>query len=151
MRGSVKSIHMIEVINSQQPNGSVNTPGSINQYSGMAPKASGQITILNGVFFFGNWETKEALKIYTFPRNHRSTSSWIGKKNWEFEATLLKTKKSENHKKVSGHLCNIPITTRSGIEVEHFSPVAISLSQTINLVHSIFFWVDIHCYVCQNV
>ena len=72
-------------------------------------------------------------------------------KNWEFEVTFPKKKqKSENHKKVSGHLCNIPKTTRSGIEVGHFSPVAISLSQTINLVHSIFFWVDIHCYVCQK-
>ena len=45
-------------------------------------------------------------------------------------------------------VCGIPITTRSGIEVEDFSPVAMYLSQTSNIVHSIFFWVDIHCYVC---
>ena len=77
---------------------------------------------------------------------------WIGKKR-EFEATFLKKKKERKSQKkgMSGHLCNIPITTRSGIEVEYFSPVAISLSQTINLVHSIFFWVDIHRYVCQKV
>ena len=45
-------------------------------------------------------------------------------------------------------ICGIPLTTRSGIEVEHFSPVAMYLSRRINLVHSIFFRVDIHCYVC---
>ena len=45
-------------------------------------------------------------------------------------------------------ICGMPITTPSGIEVEHFSPVAMYLSQTINVVHLIFFWVDIHCYVC---
>ena len=45
-------------------------------------------------------------------------------------------------------ICGIPITTRSGIEVEHFSPVAMYLSRRINLVHSIFFWVDVHRYVC---
>ena len=46
-------------------------------------------------------------------------------------------------------ICGIPITTRSGIEVEDFSPVAMYLSRRIGLVHSIFFWVDIHCYVCM--
>ena len=47
-------------------------------------------------------------------------------------------------------ICGIPITTRSGIEVEHFSPVSMYLSRRINLVHSIFFRVDIHCYVCAK-
>ena len=46
---------MIEVINSQQRNGSVNKPSSINQYFSMAPRASGQITILNGVFFVSKY------------------------------------------------------------------------------------------------
>ena len=40
-------------------------------------------------------------------------------------------------------ICGIPITTRSGIEEEHFSPVAMNLSRRISLVHSILFWVDI--------
>ena len=49
------SIHMIKVINSQQRNGSVNTLCLINQYFSMAPRASGQITILNGVFFVSKY------------------------------------------------------------------------------------------------
>ena len=46
-RDSWKSTHVFEVINSQQRNGSVNTPSWINQLN--KPRVSGQISILDGV------------------------------------------------------------------------------------------------------
>ena len=75
---------------------------------------------------------------------------WIGTKIKNLKQPIGRKKRAKIKYRCLD-ICAIPITTRSGIEVEHISPVAMYLSQTINLVHSIFFWVDIHCYVGQKV